>query len=99
MSGEEQPSFGIEDEVERILGESYPELRELELLVPDAFEMLTSIEGEKGLYGQELADYWDNIGAGQGGFYDDIRKNGCSSCGSHTPAVATAVPKIVFSLY
>lgn len=85
MSGEGQPNFGIENEVEHILGESFPELRELETQVPDAFEMLNSAKGEEGLRGQELTDYWNNIGAGMGGFYDDIRENGCSSCGSHTP--------------
>ena len=37
--------------------------------------------------GQALIDYWDTIGLDKDddGFYNLIRKNGCSSCGSHTP--------------
>lgn len=83
MSGEGQPRFDIE--AERVKYEGLPEFQELQEQAPDALEMVTSTRGEEGLRGQELADYWDNIGTGMGGFYDDIRENGCSSCGSHTP--------------
>ncbi len=41
--------------------------------------------GDNGLEGQELVDHWDNVGLGEGGFYDHIREHGCSSCGCHTP--------------
>jgi hypothetical protein len=56
---------------------------ELEKKIPDAAEM--TFGSDAGLRGQPLVDYWDQIGRGQGGFYDDIRQNGCSNCGSHTP--------------
>lgn len=83
MTGEgRQP---IDYDAEREKYAALPEFQELEAQVPDALQMVTSIRGEEGLAGQELADYWDNIGKGMGGFYDDIRENGCSSCGSHTP--------------
>lgn len=50
---------------------------------PDAAEMVFA--SDAGLSGQDAVDYWDEIGRGDGGFYDHIRENGCSSCGSHTP--------------
>lgn len=51
---------------------------------PRDFAAMVNVD-DSGLRGQELADYWDNIGRGGGGFYDSIREHGCSSCGSHTP--------------
>ena len=78
-----QPRFDFEAERVRFAG--IPEFRELQGQVPDAIEMVSSTEGEKGLTGQALVDYWDTIGKDKGGFFDDIRENGCSSCGSHTP--------------
>lgn len=62
-----------------------PEFQELEAQLPDVLQMVNSHRGEEGLTGQALVDYWDNIGKGMGGFYDSIRENGCSSCGSSTP--------------
>jgi hypothetical protein len=83
MSEEGRPNIDYEAELERY--RAIPEFRELEAEIPDAIQMMTSYEGEKGLTGQDHIDYWNNIGKGLGGFYDDIRENGCSSCGSHTP--------------
>lgn len=41
--------------------------------------------GDSGLEGEELVHYWDEVGLGEGGFYDHIREHGCSYCDSHTP--------------
>lgn len=82
MSGE-VPRIDYEAEREKYA--AIPEFRELEAQLPDAIQMVTSTKGEEDLTSQELIDYWDNIGKGMGGFYDDIRENGCSSCGSSTP--------------
>ena len=82
MSGE-TPNFDFAAEREKYA--ALPEFQELEQEVPDAIEMIASIKGEEGLTGQDHIDYWNDIGAGQGGFYDSIRENGCTSCGSHTP--------------
>ncbi len=43
------------------------------------------VANDAGLEGEELVRYWDEVGAGEGGFYDDIREHGCSYCDSHTP--------------
>ncbi len=83
MSGEGQPRIDYEAEKARYA--AIPEFQELAAQLPDAIQMVTSTKGEEGLTGQELSDYWDSIGKGMGGFYDDIRENGCSSCGSHSP--------------
>lgn len=76
------------------IGEQHDTSTELllnETTLPSDFEdMLNSQDKEKGLRGQELADYWDNIGKGSNGFYDNIRKNGCSYCGSGTPGCCDA---------
>lgn len=48
---------------------------------------LTGAQGEKAVIdaGGDIGDYWDNVGKGDGGFYDTIRKDGCPFCGCHTP--------------
>lgn len=50
---------------------------------PDAVAMVTA--SDSGLQGEALVRHWDEVGLGDGGFYDSIRRDGCSSCGSHTP--------------
>lgn len=82
MSGE-NPKFDFDEERERYA--ELPEFQELESLTPDAIEIISGANAGDGLTGQESIDFWDDIGKGQGGFYDHIRENGCSSCGSHTP--------------
>lgn len=53
--------------------------------VPDADAMLSAADYANGLEGKALVDFWDEIGTGDDGFYDSIRRDGCSSCGEHTP--------------
>ena len=76
---------GFDLESERARYEGLPEYEAFAATTPDAIEMMTSHLGEKGLRGAELGEYWNNIGRGLGGFYDEIRENGCTSCGSYTP--------------
>lgn len=83
MGGEGQSRFDIE--AERAKYEAVPQFQELQAQTPDALEMITSTRSEEGLVGKECIDYQDNIGKGMGGFYDDIRENGCSICGSYAP--------------
>lgn len=42
-------------------------------------------ETDPAVKAKRLSEFWGEIGKGEGGFYDDIRENGCSSCGSHHP--------------
>ena len=56
--------------------------------VPDRFDML--VAHDSGLSGDALVSYWDEIGKDEGGFYDNIRQNGCWACGSHTPGCCDA---------
>lgn len=80
---EEVPKFDFAAEREKY--SSLPEFQELESQTPDAIEMIAGASAGDGLTGQESIDFWNDIGQGQGGFYDHIREYGCSSCGSHTP--------------
>lgn len=54
----------------------------------DRMDMLVS--SDAGLSGDALVRHWDEIGKGEGGFYDDIRQNGCWACDSHTPGCCDA---------
>lgn len=88
MTGEgRQP---IDYGAERVRFDAITEFQRLAAEVPDAIQMVTSTKGEEGLTGEEISKYWDKIGKGEGGFYDDIRINGCSSCDSHSPGCCDA---------
>lgn len=68
-----------------------PEFRELAATTPDALDMVTATAREAALVGTpDYDDFWLTIGEGEGGFYDDIRKFGCTNCESHTPGCCDA---------
>ncbi len=79
MPEEKKPKYTAEN----LAAVTDPAAREFLDATPDALAMLNN--DDSGLRGQELVDHWANIGRGDGGFYDSIRVDGCSSCGSHTP--------------
>lgn len=87
MVAEKYPEFDREKALETL--RQIDEFNSLEAEVPDALDMVTAAEREQiahesGVEGA-VEDFWDNIGKGDGGYYDNIRQNGCFSCGSHYP--------------
>lgn len=86
--GAENPHFDYDAARAEYAG--MPEFQLLQQMTPDALEMATSEIAARHLNADRLTEYWDTIGKGMGGFYDDIRENGCASCGSSTPGCCDA---------